>query len=75
MVPVGEIDSVKVLDTLADRGNTIIIVEHNIEFIAEIADYLIDLGSLAGNSGGHTLIEGNPETVVNINESSWSGII
>lgn len=65
----------KVIDTLADHGNTIIIIEHNIEFIAEIADYLIDLGNLAGNSGGHTLLEGNPETVVNINESSWSGII
>ena len=48
-----------VLNELADGKNTIVIIEHNIEFIAAISDYLIDQGSVAGNKGGSSFIQGD----------------
>lgn len=60
-----------VVNKLSDNGETIIIIEHNIEFISHIADHLIDLGSIAGNAGGNTVIEGDPQTVMSIEGSSW----
>lgn len=55
---------------LSNRGDTIVIIEHDIEFIARIADYLIDLGSTPGDGGGITLIQGNPKDVVFDSRSS-----
>lgn len=66
---------VEVINHLADNGETIVIIEHNIEFIARIADYLIDLGDKAGNVGGKTIIEGNPKTVMMANGSSWQELM
>ena len=48
-----------VLNELVDGKNTIVIIEHNIEFIAAISDYLIDQGSVAGNKGGSSFIQGD----------------
>lgn len=61
----------KIIDKLANCGETIIIIEHNIEFISQMADFLIDLGNIAGNAGGNTIIEGNVQQVMQTINSSW----
>lgn len=53
-----------VLDKLVDKGNTIIIIEHNMEVI-KVADHIIDLGPEGGKSGGKILCAGTPEEIVN----------
>lgn len=60
-----------VVNQLSGNGEIIIIIEHNIEFISRIADHLIDLGSIAGNAGGKTVIEGDSQTVMSTEGSSW----
>lgn len=62
---------VDIINKLTNNGETIIIVEHNIEFITRIADYLIDLGDVAGNAGGRMVIEGNVQSVMRATGSSW----
>ena len=42
----------------------VLIIEHNIEFISHVADYLVDVGRNAGNKGGETIIQGKPIEVV-----------
>lgn len=64
-----------VINRLTSSGATIIIIEHNIEFIARIADYLVDLGNKAGNAGGNTIIEGSPRSVMKANGSSWKELV
>ena len=64
-----------VINKLSDNGETIVIIEHNIEFISRIADHLIDLGTVAGNAGGNTAIEGDPQTVMNTEGSSWKELL
>lgn len=56
---------------LTQNGETIVIIEHNIEFIARIADYLIDLGVVAGVEGGTHIVEGATEDVIKNSQSSW----
>lgn len=51
-----------IFHTLVDQGNTLIIIEHNLDLIAQ-ADYLIDLGPDAGSQGGRLMAEGTPEEV------------
>lgn len=63
---------INLINRLAENGETIVIMEHNIEFIAQIADNLIDLGSISGDSGGTTAIEGDVQTVINTEGSSWN---
>lgn len=63
---------INLINRLAENGETIVIIEHNIEFIAQIADNLIDLGSISGDSGGTTAIEGDVQTVINTEGSSWN---
>jgi len=58
----------KVLNRLVDKGNTIIVIEHNLEVI-KMADHIIDLGLGGGQRGGEVIAEGTPEKVVHINES------
>jgi excinuclease ABC subunit A len=53
-----------VLHRLRDHGNTIIVIEHNLDVI-KTADWIIDLGPEGGSGGGRILIEGTPETVAN----------
>jgi excinuclease ABC subunit A len=50
----------KVLNKLVDKGNTVIVIEHNIDVIKQ-ADYIIDMGPLGGKGGGTILAEGTPE--------------
>ncbi len=51
-----------VLNRLADRGNTILIIEHNLDVI-KLVDYIIDLGPEGGNGGGQILATGTPEAI------------
>lgn len=57
-----------VLHKLVDKGNTMVIIEHNMDIIKN-ADYLIDLGPEAGNKGGHLVFTGTPDEIVNCKES------
>jgi excinuclease ABC subunit A len=52
----------KVLHRLVDDGNTVIVIEHNLSFIAD-ADYLLDIGPEAGEGGGEIVASGTPEEV------------
>ena len=64
-----------VLNELQNKGNTILIVEHNIEFISSIADYLVDFGNAGGDEGGKIVSTGTVEEVINDKKSSWYGIL
>ena len=57
-----------VLNKLVDRGNTILVIEHNMDII-KIADHIIDLGPEGGDGGGRILFEGTPEKLANNKES------
>jgi excinuclease ABC subunit A len=59
---------VDVLNKLVDRGNTVLVIEHNIDII-KIADYIIDLGPEGGQGGGRILFEGTPEELSENKES------
>ena len=60
-----------VLQKLVDRGNTVIIIEHNLDVI-KLADYIIDMGPEGGRGGGHMLSCGTPEVVAKNKESYTS---
>ncbi|MBU2547650.1 MAG: excinuclease ABC subunit UvrA [Proteobacteria bacterium] len=60
-----------VLNTLVDQGNTIVVIEHNLDVI-KCADYLIDLGPEGGDQGGRVVASGTPEDVVGI-DGSYTG--
>ena len=53
----------KVLQRLVDRGNTIVVIEHNLEVI-KTADWVIDLGPEGGDGGGEIVATGTPEEIV-----------
>ncbi len=52
-----------VLNKLVDKGNTVIVIEHNMEVI-KVADHIIDLGPEGGNRGGEIIVEGTPEEII-----------
>ncbi len=58
----------KVLHALVDQGNTVLVIEHNLDVI-KTADYIIDLGPEGGDSGGKVVAAGTPEKIININKS------
>ena len=58
----------KILHTLVDEGNTVIVIEHNLDVI-KTADYIIDLGPLGGVKGGQIVGKGTPEDIANIKKS------
>ncbi|MDQ3193123.1 MAG: excinuclease ABC subunit UvrA [Bacteroidota bacterium] len=58
----------EVLNKLADNGNTILVIEHNMDII-KVADYIIDLGPEGGNAGGNIVCTGTPEEIVSNNKS------
>ncbi len=62
---------VKVLDTLVDGGNTVIVIEHNLDVIKR-ADHIIDLGPEGGSGGGLVVATGTPEEVAE-NPASFTG--
>ncbi|MDD2923057.1 MAG: excinuclease ABC subunit UvrA, partial [Anaerolineales bacterium] len=59
---------VEVLQRLVDTGNSVVIIEHNLDII-KIADWLIDLGPEGGDKGGELLAEGVPEDIMKVKES------
>ena len=59
---------ISILDRLADNGNTIIVIEHNMDII-KVADHVIDLGPNGGDEGGQVIAFGTPEEVANVSES------
>lgn len=64
-----------VLYKLSDMKETIVIIEHNVEFISHVSDFIIDLGIDAGENGGRTIISGYPKDVFNEYNSSWKQFI
>jgi excinuclease ABC subunit A len=60
-----------VLHKLVDRGNTVIVIEHNMEVI-KVSDYIIDLGPEGGKKGGYIVAQGTPESILNNTESLTS---
>lgn len=52
-----------VLNKLVDKGNTVLVIEHNMEVI-KVADHIIDLGPGGGENGGNIICEGDPETIL-----------
>ena len=57
-----------VLNKLADKGNTVLIIEHNMDVI-KMTDHIIDIGPEGGKNGGTVLVEGSPEKVINHKKS------
>ena len=57
-----------ILNRLVDRGNTVIIIEHNLD-VLKSADYLIEIGPNGGKDGGRLLFEGTPEELVKVKDS------
>ena len=60
-----------VLHHLRDKGNTMVIIEHNLDVI-KTADWVIDLGPEGGNKGGQILVTGTPETIAK-HKQSYTG--
>lgn len=58
----------EVLQRLVDKGNTVLVIEHNLDVI-KTADYLIDLGPEGGDGGGQIVATGTPEEVIKVNDS------
>jgi len=57
-----------VLNRLVDHGNTILVIEHNLDVI-KVADWVIDLGPEGGSGGGQILFEGSPEELIKVKNS------
>lgn len=62
---------VEILQRLVDAGNTVIVIEHNLDMI-KCADYIIDLGPEGGDKGGTLVAQGTPEKIVE-NDNSYTG--
>ena len=62
---------INVLQTLVDAGNTVVIIEHNLDII-KVADWIIDLGPDGGERGGQLLAAGKPEEICGV-EASYTG--
>jgi excinuclease ABC subunit A len=59
---------VDILHRLADGGNSVVVIEHNLDVI-KCADYIIDMGPEGGNRGGTVIAQGTPEQIVKVKES------
>lgn len=57
-----------VLQKLVDQGNTVIVIEHNLD-VVKVADYIIDLGPEGGDRGGEVVATGTPEDICKVKES------
>jgi excinuclease ABC subunit A len=58
----------EVLQILVNKGNTVIVIEHNMDVI-KVADYIIDLGPEGGDRGGMVVCEGTPESIIKCKQS------
>ena len=59
---------IKVLQSLTDMGNTVVVIEHNLDVIKS-CDYIIDLGPEGGIGGGQVVATGTPEEIVKVKKS------
>jgi excinuclease ABC subunit A len=57
-----------VLNRLKDQGNTIVVIEHNLD-VVKTADWIIDLGPEGGSEGGNIVASGTPEKIARVNQS------
>ncbi|MEE0182539.1 MAG: hypothetical protein UEI89_00005, partial [Lachnospira sp.] len=62
---------VHIVQRLVDGGNTVVVIEHNLDMI-KCADYIIDLGPEGGDKGGTIVAKGKPEEIVKV-EDSYTG--
>ena len=65
----------RILNELRDQGNTILIIEHNLEFVLKNAEYLIDFGCYGGDQGGKVVAQGSVEQVFRNSKSSWNYLL
>ena len=63
---------VKVLQHLVDLGNSVIVIEHNLDFIKN-SDYIIDMGPEGGSGGGKVIATGNIKEIISKKDISWTG--
>jgi excinuclease ABC subunit A len=63
-----------VINKLVDRGNTAIVIEHNLDVI-KVADYIIDMGPEGGAGGGRVIVEGTPSEVARCEESATGAFL
>ena len=57
-----------VLDSIVEKGNSVLVIEHNLDVI-KVADYIIDLGKEGGENGGYIICKGTPEKIIHSKES------
>jgi len=62
---------IEILHRLAEGGNTVVVIEHNLDVI-KTADYIIDIGPEGGERGGTVIAQGTPEEVAKV-EGSYTG--
>ena len=60
---------ISILQRLADKGNSVIVIEHNLDVI-KCADYIIDLGPDGGDKGGLVIAKGTPEEVAKVKKAT-----
>ena len=62
---------ISILQRLTDAGNTVLVIEHNLDVI-KVADHIIDMGPEGGDAGGTVIAQGTPEEVAQV-EKSYTG--
>ena len=66
---VADVDKLlEILQRLASGGNTVVVIEHNLDVI-KVADYIIDMGYEGGDAGGQVIAQGTPEEVAKVSDS------